>query len=260
MQERNDRPAGRRDSSLDAHSLLLSFAGLVDDELLGWSRELVAVGQSDYGLELLTAAVAAEGIRLPESVHAALRAARRQAPEVRLPAPDPAPAMVHRFLPDPATAGYPPTHAATFATQVLHTLPGRLLRGCRLRLSWRLTPAGSAPAPVPHAVLLVETPDATGAELLAYQVGELLWQAGVFASVEVFGPTAPLGDYHRAALAASVPLDVRERPPADAQLAAQSSAGPAATRLESGQDPEPVIRPPYRRAHRAPRANRRLTP
>jgi hypothetical protein len=230
---------------MDTHSLLLSLAGLVDDELLGWSRELVAVGESGYALELVTASIAAEGTRLPDSVHTGLRAARREPAGVQLPAPVPAPVMAHRFLADPATAGYPPAVAASFPIQALHTMPGRILRGCRLRLSWRLTPAGSAPAPVPHPVLLIETADGTGADLLAYQVADLLWQAGVFASVEVFGPDTPLGEYHRAALEASLPLEDRDLPPAGARLAAessagvaaQSSAGVAAGGLGSGQDP-----------------------
>jgi hypothetical protein len=237
MLERHDRPAGGSSSGLDTHSLLLSLAGLIDDELLGWSRELVAVGDSDYALELVTAAIAADRVRLPEAVHAGLRAGRHEPPGVELPEPEPAAVMTHSFLADPIAAGYPPAIAAAFPTQALHTLPARILRGCRLRLSWRLTPAGSAPVPVPHPVLLVETTDGTGADLIAYQMADLLWQAGVFASVEVFGADTPIGEYHRAALEASVPLADRDLPPAGAQLPAQSSAGLAAAAPGFGQDP-----------------------
>lgn len=188
------------------HGLLLSLAGLIDDELLGWCRELAAVGESDYALELVTAAIAADNVRVPEAVHAGLLRSGKGQGGLELPAPDPAPVMAHRFLADPAAVGYPPT-AGRSPADVLHTLPARLVRGCRLWLTWRLTPAGSAPTPVPHPVLLVETSDGGGADLLAYQVADLLWQAGVFASVEVFGAGADLDEYHRAALAASTPLE-----------------------------------------------------
>lgn len=187
------------------HGLLLSLAGRIDDELLGWCRELTAVGESDYALELVTAAIAADHVQVPEAVHAALLQTGR-VQGLELPAPDTASVMGHRFLADPASVGYPPT-AGRSPADVLHTLPARLVRGCRLWLSWRITPAGSAPTPVPHPVLLIETSDGGGADLLAYQVADLLWQAGVFASVEVFGAGSDLDEYHRAALAASTPLE-----------------------------------------------------
>src|SRR5207248_3300532 len=171
-----------------------------------WCRELAAVGESDYALELVTAAIVADHLRVPEAVHAALLQAGKGQAGLELPAPEPAPLMTHRFLADPAAVGYPPS-AGRSPADVLHTLPARLVRGCRLWLSWRLTPAGAAPTPVPHPVLLIETSDGGGADLLAYQVADLLWQAGVFASVEVFGAGAALGEYHRAALGSSVPLE-----------------------------------------------------
>ncbi|MGQ0480543.1 MAG: hypothetical protein ACT4O0_05865 [Pseudonocardia sp.] len=192
---------------VDTHNLLLSLAGLVDDELLGWARELAAVGESDYAFELIIATVSADRLRLPQPVHAALLVARRGQPAAELPAPEPEPTMAHRFLADPAAAGFPAAIAGAFPVSALETLPGRLLRNCRLWLTWRLTPAGSASVPAPHPVLLIETADHDGADLLAYQVADLLWQAGVFASVEVFGADASLGEYHRAALDAANPLD-----------------------------------------------------
>jgi hypothetical protein len=224
MLEGLDGSADGSGSVIDTHGLLLSLAGLIDDELLGWSRELAAVGQSDYALELITATVVAEGLRLPEAVHAALRAARRGQPRIEMPAPERSPAMRHRFLADPTAAGYPAAVAANFPVETLRTLPGRLLRGCRLRLSWRLTPVGSAAAPVPHPVLLVETADRSGADLLAYQVTDLLGQAGVFASVEVLGPDSPVGEYHRAALDASVALGDLDPPAAGPQTTAGRTA------------------------------------
>ncbi|MBV9312872.1 MAG: hypothetical protein JO100_03820 [Pseudonocardia sp.] len=196
------------DAVVDTHSLLLLLAGLIDDELLGWSRELAAVGEFDHALELITAAVAAERVRLPEEAHAALLRANARRGQlgrtgVELPVPDPTPAMPHRFLADPSAVGFPPSIAAGFPGDALNTLPARLMRGCRLWLTWRLTPAGGAPGPVPHPVLLIEAADGSGADLLAYQVGDLLMQAGVFVSVEVFTADARLGNYHQAALDAA---------------------------------------------------------
>ncbi|MDQ2710142.1 MAG: hypothetical protein M3Z25_22085, partial [Actinomycetota bacterium] len=209
MLEGHDGPVVEAEAGVpfDNHRLLLSLAGLIDDELLGWSRELAAVGEFDHALELVTAAIAADGVRLPEAVHAALLAARRGQPGVEVPEPEECPVPAHRFLPDPTAAGYPAVVGGGSPVEALGGLPDRLLRDCRLWLSWRLTPAGAAPAPVPHPVLLVEAGDGVGADLLAYQVADLLWQAGVFASVEVFGPDTPVGEYHRAALDASVALD-----------------------------------------------------
>src|SRR5213082_1134595 len=102
MLEGHDGSAVGTGALADTHSLLLSLAGLIDDELLGWCRELAAVGESDYALELVTAAIAADRLRVPEAVHAALPQAGRSQAGLELPAPDPAPVMTHRFLADPA--------------------------------------------------------------------------------------------------------------------------------------------------------------
>lgn len=243
MLEGHDGSAVGTGALADTHSLLLSLAGLIDDELLGWCRELTAVGESDYALELVTAEIAADQVRVPANVHAALLHTGR-AQGLELPAPDAAPVMAHRFLADPASVGYPPT-AGRAPADVLHTLPARLVRGCRLWQSWRVTPAGSAPTPVPHPVLLMETADGGGADLLAYQVSDLLWQAGVFASVEVFGAGADLDEYHRAALAASTPLEtdgvVGTAPPVSSPKPGQTAGGglpaPVAAGLLQRNDP-----------------------
>ena len=42
------------------HELLLALAGRLDDDLLAWARELVAVGEEGQAVELATAALAAE--------------------------------------------------------------------------------------------------------------------------------------------------------------------------------------------------------
>jgi len=197
-------PEGREDhATVETHSLLLSLAGLVDDELLGWCRELVAVGEGDYAVELLTSAVQADRVRLPAGLHGALldAATRRHTlgrPET-FPPEDPQPTMRHRFSADPTVAGLPAP--ASSPEVALREVPARLLRDCRIWLTWRITPAGSAPGPLPHPVVLVEATEAAGADVLAYQVGEVLWRSGVFASVEVFAAPEELGEYHRAALA-----------------------------------------------------------
>src|SRR5689334_9901743 len=54
------------------HELLLRLAGRVDDDLLADARELVAVGEDGHALELLTAALAADGAALPPAVRAEL--------------------------------------------------------------------------------------------------------------------------------------------------------------------------------------------
>ena len=53
------------DTSASPHDLLLRLAGRVDDDLLTDARELVAVGEDGHALELVTAALAADGTALP---------------------------------------------------------------------------------------------------------------------------------------------------------------------------------------------------
>jgi hypothetical protein len=87
-------------------------------------------------------------------------------------------------------------------------LPGRLRDGVRLRLTWRLTPAGPASGPLPHPVLLVETPEGRRpSEVLAYQIAAALTRSGVHAGVEVLTSGKAMPAYHAAALRDSTPLD-----------------------------------------------------
>jgi hypothetical protein len=203
------------DVAVETHGLLLSLAGLIDDELLGWCRELVAVGESEYALELVTASVQADRVRLPEQLHTdLLDTALRHRVLGRadtLPPVDHSPRMRHKFSTDPTEHGFPEQPFGPPPEEALGLVPSRLLRDCQLWLTWRLTPAGGAPGPVPHPVVLVETADALGAEALAYQVAEVLSRAGVFASVEVFSSSLQLGDYHREALAAARSLSQGEK-------------------------------------------------
>ena len=57
------------------HHLLLALAGHLDDDLLGWARELVAVGEEARAVALVTAEVVASRTALPEAARAALAAA-----------------------------------------------------------------------------------------------------------------------------------------------------------------------------------------
>jgi hypothetical protein len=186
------------------HDLLLRLAGRVDDDLLADARELVAVGEDGHALELVTAALAADGAPLPPSVRAELVAAARTAridldAEAAL-APAASDSAAHRFtaqLSDDTSVG-----------DMVRQLPDRLRDGVRLRLAWRLTPAGSAPGPLPYPVLLVETPEGgRPSEVLAYQIAAALTRSGVHATVEVLTSGRPMPAYHAAALRDSVPLD-----------------------------------------------------
>ena len=67
------------DARPDAHELLLELAGRLDDDLLAWARELVAVGEEGQAVELVSAALAAERVALPPAVRAAVVAAGRAA-------------------------------------------------------------------------------------------------------------------------------------------------------------------------------------
>ena len=63
----------------DVYDLLLALAGRLDDDLLAWARELVAVGEEGQAVELVTAALAAERVKLPAAVRSAVVAAGRAA-------------------------------------------------------------------------------------------------------------------------------------------------------------------------------------
>jgi hypothetical protein len=122
------------------HELLLRLAGRVDDDLLADARELVAVGEDGHALELLTAALTADGTALPAPVRAELvasaRAARIDLDAETALAPAAPDTTAHRFA---STAG-----ADVAVVAATRELPGRLTDGIRLRLAWRQTPAGSA--------------------------------------------------------------------------------------------------------------------
>src|SRR5690349_13242165 len=90
------------DTAPPVHDLLLALAGRLDDDLVAWTRELLAVGEAGQAVELATAALAAERVVLPHPLRAALvdaaRAARTDLDvESALPPPAAEDATPHRF-------------------------------------------------------------------------------------------------------------------------------------------------------------------
>ncbi|MGQ0577215.1 MAG: hypothetical protein ACT4RN_23880 [Pseudonocardia sp.] len=248
-----ERPRAGRGGVVTApvahHELLLTLAGRVDDDLLAWARELVAVGEEGRGVELLTAALVADRVALPEPVRTALVTAARAARSVldadaALPAAVAEAATAHAFA------------ASTDGTATIAVTVRELLEpvACRAWVAARRTPAGSASGPLPHPVVLVELAGAdanTAADVLAYQLGTALNRAGVPASVEVFARGADLPAYHASALDAAellVPVPADENL-ADADADADAAVAPAApvageqartAEPEPGDEAEPV--------------------
>jgi hypothetical protein len=219
--------AARTQDPPEVYDLLLALAGRLDDDLLAWARELVAVGEEGQAVELVTAALAAERVMLPAAVRMAVVAAGRAAHtdldvgrELAPPVPDEV--TVHRF--DPAAA------AGDRVAAVLAGLPARRLAGCTLYLTWRSTPAGAAPGPVPRAVVLVEAGPDRSADVLAYLLATELDRAAVPASVEVFTTGTSLPAYHRAALAAARRIEVGASVIAPAGVVVARTAAEAAAR------------------------------
>jgi len=177
------------------HHLLLALAGRVDDDLLATARELVAVGEEPQALEILVATLVADRTPLPADLRAEvveLAAARHV--EVSTDALAPAgEGRAHAFGAGPAEA------TARLVDVVTAAAPA----GSRARVVWRHTPAGGAPGPVPHPVVLVELGEpAYAPEVVSYRLGAHLARAGLPASVETYAPSDALPAYHRAALAA----------------------------------------------------------
>jgi hypothetical protein len=219
------------------HDLLLALAGRVDDDLLRWARELVALGEDARAVEMLTASLVAARAVLPPPVRSALVAAAHTArtdlgPAAALPPPRPETGTEHRFS---TPRGDDPVAGAVLE------FPARPLTGCSVLLTRRLTPAGSAPGPLPHPVVLVRVHDHTRrSDVLAYQLGAALERAGAPASVEVLPADGPVPGYHAAALDAAVELreDVAdERPWRPAPQAAE-------VRTVSASQPQPIAPEP----------------
>lgn len=242
---------------LPTHDLLLAVAGRVDDDLLTWTRELAAVGEEFRAVELLTATLIAEQVALPSRVRSAVVEAGRTVrtefdaelalPPAREDERDGGAGTAHRF--DTAQSGA----GTDRITTTLHGLLSRQVTGCRVWLTWRVTPAGSAPGPLPHPVVLVEIVGDAGAsrtasaDVLAYQFASALEHAGTPASVEVFTVGAQLPDYHQAALRTArlfaFTAAVRDAEPAPSRSTAVMSRHVGTSRHAEVDLPQPVAAP-----------------
>jgi hypothetical protein len=184
------------------HDVLLGLAGRLDDDALTSVREMVAAEDDAEAAELLGGCLLAGGVGLTPGERSVLRpwfTAARVDPDLLALLPADSGALsrsVHRFAPTAAdrVPGLPLARAA-------RRLPGVVA----VRESWRVTPAGSAPGPVPHRVVLVET---AGPDDCDHVVHHLAHAARSLddTSVEVFPSGAALPAYHREALAAARPL------------------------------------------------------
>jgi hypothetical protein len=221
------------------HDVLLGLAGRLDDDALTSVREMVAAEDDAEAAELLGGCLLAGGIGLTGEERAVLRpwfTAARVDPELLGMLPSDTGALgrsVHRFVtsaPDRAP-GVPLARAAR-----------RLSGVVAVRESWRVTPAGSAPGPVPHRVVLVET---VGPDDCDHVVHHLAHAARALddTSVEVFATGVGLPAYHRAALAVARPLVVDDAGAPTAAPAAPSAAARPAPSAPTGSAPPTVARP-----------------
>ncbi|WP_433032727.1 hypothetical protein [Actinomycetospora sp. CA-053990] len=202
-------PTARPDQG-GRHEVLLSLAGRIDDDALSSVRELVAVEDDAAAAELLGGCLLAAGAGVTAREHAVLGrwfAASRVDPELVdvLPRdPEADRREEHRFTPDPPASARAPGSSRD-AGEAVARAAARLPGVQRVRQCWRTTPAGSAPGPVPHRVVLVETHSADDCEHVAHHVAHAARELGAV-SVEVFAAGAELPAYHRAAVRVARPL------------------------------------------------------
>ena len=179
------------------HDLLLSLAGRVDDDALTQARELLAVAELDRAVELLVGCLLAG--RIPVSTEerrevgwllAEVRSDRSLAD--RLFAVEQVPVPRHRF----SVESDPADGLGDVLGRTVSALPD--VRG--VRATWRSTPAGATPGPLPQRVVLVDIGPSGFAPATAYRVDTVLRKAGIRAAVEVLTVGTPLGEYHAAAV------------------------------------------------------------
>jgi hypothetical protein len=190
------------------HEVLLGLAGRIDDDALTAVREMVAAEDDAEAAELLGGCLLADEVGLSADERGVLApwfATARVDPDLLsgLPVdPDALRRSGHRFV--PTTTGATP--AATLA-RAARRLSGVL----SVRESWRVTPAGAAPGPVPHRVVLVETADPDDCDHVVHHLAHAARGLGG-TSVEVFAAGVALPAYHRDALAAARPLSADPLP------------------------------------------------
>ncbi|MFD0199716.1 MULTISPECIES: hypothetical protein [Saccharothrix] len=179
------------------HDLLLALAGRVDDDALTQARELLAVAELDRAVELVVGCLLAGRIPVsPEERHeigwllGEVRSDRSLAD--RLFAVERVPVVKHRFSVD----SDPAEGLGDVLGKTVSVLPD--VRG--VRATWRSSPAGATPGPLPQRVVLVDIGPAGFAPATAYRVDTVLRKAGIRAAVEVLTVGTQLGEYHAAAV------------------------------------------------------------
>lgn len=179
------------------HDLLLALAGRVDDDALTQARELLAVAELDRAVELVVGCLLAGRIPVTSDERheigwllGEVRSDRSLAD--RLFAVERVPSVRHRFSVD----NDPADGLGEVLGKTLSVLPD--VRG--VRATWRSSPAGATPGPLPQRVVLVDIGPAGFAPATAYRVDTVLRQAGIRAAVEVLTVGTQLGEYHAAAV------------------------------------------------------------
>lgn len=179
------------------HDLLLALAGRVDDDALTQARELLAVAELDRAVELVVGCLLAGRIPVsPEERHeigwllGEVRSDRTLAD--RLFAVERVPTVKHRF----SVESDPAEGLGDVLGKTVSVLPD--VRG--VRATWRSSPAGATPGPLPQRLVLVDIGPAGFAPATAYRVDTVLRKAGIRAAVEVLTVGTQLGEYHAAAV------------------------------------------------------------
>ena len=179
------------------HDLLLALAGRVDDDALTQARELLAVAELDRAVELVVGCLLAGRIPVSSDERHEIgwlldevRSDRSLAD--RLFAVERVPAVRHRF----SVENDPAQGLGDVLGKTVSVLPD--VRG--VRATWRSSPAGATPGPLPQRVVLVDIGPAGFAPATAYRVDTVLRKAGIRAAVEVLTVGTQLGEYHAAAV------------------------------------------------------------
>jgi hypothetical protein len=189
--------------SVRLHDLLLAMAGRIDDDAISEIRECTAVAELDRAVDLLVGTLVAGRVAVTARERVDIS---RMLDEVRsdpgladdLVVTDSVPVVRHRF----SGGSEPGGGLAETLRGVVDMLPDVLAVGS----TWRVTPAGAAPGPLPQRVVLVEVgPDGYPAAT-AYRIEHVLRRAGVRAVVEVLRPGVERSEYHQQAAAAAQPV------------------------------------------------------
>ncbi len=217
------------------HDLLLALAGRVDDDALTQARELLAVAELDRAVELVVGCLLAGRIPVsPEERHeigwllGEVRSDRSLAD--KLFAVERVPVVKHRF----SVESDPAEGLGDVLGKTVSVLPD--VRG--VRATWRSSPAGATPGPLPQRVVLVDIGPSGFAPATAYRVDTVLRKAGIRAAVEVLTVGTQLGEYHAAAVTTA-----REVFFSSGSTSPQPPPDPAAWFDGEPRDQAPVVEP-----------------